>query len=186
VTEEQRLAKRPDISWFPDAVDWGDPDDILGIQLIPKCGGYLVVEKLSLLRPGKPWFETRVYKLLADAAPDGTVQLWDPILRRHLVSNWKQMLAEDFALKLPPKGTNPETVLESDGKRRRRKKLVQKALKSDGIEEGDGQLSKSGKGRRGRPKGSKNRSKEVVAAERSEKRALTAKKKTARVKKNGR
>lgn len=170
-------ARKPDISHLESAIDWNAPDEPGGVRFLPTVGSYVVCERPSLLLPGKPWFETRVFRLTAAPEADGRVVLWDPLRHRHVILNWIQGLLEGFDWRLPPRGVNPATLLESDGKRRRRVKQVAKALRAeDLVDDGEGgTIPRVEKKRRGRPPGSKNRPAEERAAASAERAAKLTK-----------
>lgn len=169
----RREAQRPDISWMDDAIDWGEEGELP--KFLPKKGDYVVIERFLTTFPGKPWLDTRVYRITEDPDPvTGTLRLSDPVRQQQAMSNWKRGIIEGFTFKRPPKGRNPETVFESTGAVRRRRRVVaEPAPKPVAPTTGE-------KRGRGRPKGSKNRDKETIAAEKAARREERAAKRARR------
>lgn len=150
VLEARRYATKPNISWLKPAVET-TPE---GAKFLPVKGGYLVMERVNCLLEDKPWLDTKVYRLLTDPLPDGNVRLLDCSEQHNALLNWKTAVQYGFDLRIPPPGRNPELLFESGGKRRRKKKFVEAAVKAD--EDKAAQLDQP-KRKRGRPKGSKNK-----------------------------
>lgn len=164
VRRARRSALRPDIDWLDDAIDWS-ANTPSGVDFIPRKDQYVVIERQCISMPTIGWLDTRVYRLIEDPAPNGNLKLWDPIKQQMALSNWKTGIAtHGFIFKLPPKGVNPETLLESSGKIRRRKRVAPAPPPPQRDENGN-IVPK----RRGRPPGTKNRSKEVILAEKAAK-----------------
>lgn len=161
-------ANKPDISWLDDAIDW-DSDSPSGVGFLLKKNDYVVIERRALQLPGSPWLDTRVYYLTADPAENGNLKLQDPARQQMAQSNWKVGLLKGFQFRRPPPGTNPETLIDANGKIQRRKRL--KVIMASAVV--DPNVPKRG---RGRPKGIKNRPKEIIEAEKAERRAEQDKK----------
>jgi hypothetical protein len=168
----RRQAQRPDISWMEDAIDWDTADELP--TFLPKKGDYVIIERYITCLPGKPWLDTRVYLMKEDAYPDGSLRLSDPVRQQQCMNNWKRGIIEGFSFKRPPKGRNPETVFESTGQVRRKRKVVAElAQKPAAPTTGE-------KRGRGRPKGSKNRDKATITAEKTARREERAAKRARR------
>lgn len=149
--ESRRTANRPDVSWLRDA--------IVDNKFIPKKNDYLVVERRLILNDDNAWLDTKTYRLLKDPTIDGNVHMFDCIKKQHAQLNWIEGLKYGFVFKLPPPGRNPETLFESDGRRKRKRKFVNAVAKPQPIPTFDEQGNVV-KRKRGRPKGSKNKPKE--------------------------
>lgn len=160
VRRAKREAAKPDIDWMEDAIDWDAPTPS-GVGFPLKKGDYVIIERPATCLPEFGWLDTRVYRLTHDPAEDGTLKLWDPVRQHQAYSNWKQGILDGAKFKRPPRGVNPERVLEGTGKVRRRRKVAAPAAPVD---------PNAPKRGRGRPKGSKNRPKEVIEAEKAAKR----------------
>lgn len=183
---------RPDISWLDDAVDW-DAKTSSGVNFVLKKGDYVVIERYCLALATKPWLDTRVYRLMADPKDDGELSLWDPVNDQQASSNWKVGLVEGFQFRIPPRGRNPETLFETKGGRRRRSIVRAErprvydesldALRVARKEECSRDSAPAGATepkKRGRPAGSTNRPKEVIEAEKAERRRLIEERRAAR------
>lgn len=162
-------ARKPDISPLRSAID---PDG----NFIPRKGDYVVIERRRAHFAGHAWLDTRVYRLAEAPASNGDLTLWDPVRMQHARSNWKVGLDMGFDFRLPPAGRNPETCLESGGKRRKRKKVL--ADKPVPVTTANTDGKKRG---RGRPPGAKNRPKDVIQAEKKARLEERRAKKAARV-----
>jgi hypothetical protein len=148
-------ARKPDISALRSAVVEGN--------FILKKGDYVVIERRRAHFVNQAWLDTRVYRILEEPAVNGDLKLWDPIRMQHARSNWKVGSTLGFDFRLPPSGRNPETCLESGGARRKRKKLLTDKPKL--VPTQVMSLDAPEQRRRGRPKGTKNRPRDVVQAE---------------------
>lgn len=130
--------KKPDISGLQDAIAQGVLQFGVGDQLI--------IERLSLVSPGK-WFDTNLYKVLEFSEITGELALWDVERKHHAKSNIYQGLMRGYKFKIPVakpvvnEATDEEAIYEAP--------VVDPAVKRG----------------RGRPPGSKNRDKEVIKAE---------------------
>jgi hypothetical protein len=162
-------ARKPDISSLRSAID---PNG----DFIPRKGDYVVIERRQAHFANNAWLDTRVYRLTKDPAPNGDLTLWDPVRMQCAFSNWLVGRELNFDFRLPPAGRNPETCLESGGKRRKKKKLL--GDKPAPVPSATPDGKKRG---RGRPPGAKNRPKDVVQAEKKARQEERRAKKAARV-----
>lgn len=163
--EAKRVASRPDISSLEDAFEPGFD----GVPL-PKftVGGKIVLERYATTLPKRQWLSTNTYIVEDINYETGTLKLWDPSLQRFELSNWRTALSKHgFVYKLAPAHG---VVGKKRGRGRPRKNpFVPPAPKAEGV--APGPEDKKG---RGRPKGSKNRSKEEIAKDRQVKAAARA------------
>ena len=151
-----REARRPNIDWLEDAVIVSDG---LPVRLF-EVGDRLVIERRAgdVLR-GAPWLDTQTYQVLSIDDETGLLHLWNKELCQHGWGNYITGPSRGDVYKLAP---NTKSAF-SKKKRGRPKKHPEKPAAAP-LPDGE-------KKRRGRPKGSKNRSKETIKAERDELRA---------------
>lgn len=170
--EAARLATRPNIDDLVDAV----VKDDLGRQiLLARPGEKLIVERFATILPGRPWLDTKTYTVQSVDEATGRVHLWDDELQRTALTDYIGGTKVGYRFKLPTKG---RPVVASKRKRGRPKKVVTNLPATPTpaaapTTNPDGTPVKRG---RGRPKGAKNRPKDVIVAEKK----LKAAKKTAR------
>lgn len=155
-----------DISTLPDAIADG------ALRVGP--GDRIVIERRAAFLPGRPYLDTKTYRIKR-VDPNGDMSLWDESLNQWAMDNWKTGPMKGQVYKLPTVGTSVSTKR----KRGRPRKNPVDAPKPT-VAGPDGAPVKRG---RGRPKGSKNRAKEVIRAEKAEKRRLRAAKVAKRTKK---
>jgi hypothetical protein len=163
--EAARIANRPVIDDLPDAVT----RDAMGrLVLLARPGDKLVVERFATVLPGKPWLDTKTYTVHSIDEATGRVHLWDDELQRVALTDYIGGTKVGYRFKLPIKG---RPVVASKKKRGRPRKIQPITTPADTSTTAT-ETSK----RRGRPKGSKNRSKEEIRTEKT----LKAAKKRAR------
>lgn len=155
--------RKPEIGHLPDAIVGGQPQF--------SAGDSIVVERHSGFLPGKPYLDTKTYRVLRLDEFTGRMHLFDEALDQNAIMNWKEGILHGTVFKLPL-GRLPIT---SKGKRGRPRKnpLPLPTPIVDGVP-----LPK--KPGRGRPKGSKNRPGEVIRAEKAAAKAKRAAKKRKR------
>jgi hypothetical protein len=148
--EERRLARKPPIDHLPEAVHVTDD-----YQLIPlfDVGDRIVAERYLGEDTDSGWFDTRILKVLSIEDETGVVKCWDEEWKQFAVTGFKH---PNIILKLAPAYGNPFAAPK--------KKAPVPAVNPSSSAPG---AAKKG---RGRPKGSKNRSKDVVAAEKQARR----------------
>ena len=155
--ERARLASKPVLDLLEDAVEL-DEGGIPIFTVAP--GDKVVVERYATILRGSPWLDTKVYTVESIDGVTGTLRLWDDEEKCHAATNYITGLAAGFKFKVPPaKGGMPS----SQRRRGRPRKLPQPGAPEQDRPLGpDGEPVKRG---RGRPPGTKNRPREVVAAE---------------------
>jgi len=163
--EAARIANRPVIDDLPDAVT---RDPMGRLVLLARPGDKLVVERFATVLPGKPWLDTKTYTVHSIDEATGRVHLWDDELQRVALTDYIGGTKVGYRFKLPIKG---RPVVASKKKRGRPRK-VQPITTPTSTSPAATETPK----RRGRPKGSKNRSKEEIRSEKT----LKAAKKRAR------
>lgn len=167
-TDGDRTARRPDISWLEDAVTVNSDGSV---YLHFDVGARIVIERYALTIPGNPWLDTQTYVVQSIDPASGVLQLWNPDLYQSALTNFKLGLQHGFKFKLAP------TRGASIGKKRRgRPRTKPEAPK---VEKPEGEKKKG----RGRPKGIKNRPKEVIVEEKKAKAAEASAKRARRARK---
>lgn len=150
----KKPVNKPDISGLPDGVVDGRP--------IFCKGDKIVIERRVGMFPDHPYLDTRAYHVNSVDMVTGRMELFDETLMQHARDNWIEGLKIGQVYKLT---TN---VRADVGKRKRgrpRKNPAAPAVAPAVPGE---------KKKRGRPAGSKNRSKDVIAEERRVKKAAKA------------
>jgi hypothetical protein len=151
---------KPDISHLEDAI-WSDGTTTV---FIPQPGDRVVIERPSSLSPGNHWLDTKIYVVQDINDETGVLKLWDPELLQFAMSNFLTGPARGLVFKVPVDGSTL-------GMKRKRGRPRKNHTGKSGQNQTMGNAPK----KRGRPKGSKNRPKEVIRAERL---AATAVKRT--------
>lgn len=155
--------KKPNIDALKDAVvflDDGTP------TFVPQPGERVIIERYTSLLPGRPWLDTRVYMVRGVDPETGHLDLWDEETQHWVSSNFADGLRNGYKFKCQP--------LHGRGipkKRHRRTKEERETAKLEALE----RKAKSKK-TRGRPKGSKNRDKATIQAEKIERAKVRAEK----------
>jgi len=161
--EQRRLGRRPDISGLSPAVvkDPGTGD------MVPlfDVGDRIIVERFTDLLDGCPWLDTRLLHVINIDDDTGVVHCLDPEFNHHTFVGFKHPL-QNF--RLPARHGNPF-----------RAPAVTREVTT--VEVGGNQPEPGKKRGRGRPKGSKNRPKEVVQAEKQARRASVRKRRSKRL-----
>jgi hypothetical protein len=164
--EAAKAANKPMIDHLPDAVE----TDEMGLPtLLAEPGDKIIIERVATVLSHKPWLDTKTYTIESIDAATGNLALWDDDLHRSATSNFVQGIKVGYRFKLP----TSKGLCIGHKKRGRPKK------NPTGIPEEPkpvllGPDGKPVAKRRGRPPGTKNRSREVIMAE---KRAKLEKKK---------
>jgi hypothetical protein len=146
---------KPDISRLPDAI-------VGGIAQF-KVGDKIVIERYSSFLKGKPYLDTKTYKVVRLDEFTGRIHLFDEQLDQNAIMNWKESLKFGTVFKL----AMGHAVSTKKKRGRPRKNPIGEVVeeKPEGEKRG-----------RGRPKGAKNRSKEEIKAEKEAKKAARVKK----------
>lgn len=105
ILEAQSAAHRaeeskPDISDLEDAVI-ENPDG--SYHFVPDVGASVVIDRNSVMLPGNPWLDTRVYRVLAVNQTTGDLRLYNDDLRQHAMSNFITGMKNGFTFKIPTK-----------------------------------------------------------------------------------
>jgi len=143
---------RPDISHLDLAVD---VDDAGNVTFIPEVGQKVVIERVTSLLPTRTWLDTSVYTVKDIDPETGALTLYSEELGQWGYSNFMEGLLMGYSFRLPPK-RGPVIP-----RRTRLKKAVREELRTLEVPERTPGVKKG----RGRPKGSKNRPRAVVKAE---------------------
>lgn len=174
---QEKSRSAPDIGTLADAIEIG-PDGKPMLMVAP--GEKITIERWMTCPDGrKIWLDTDTYKLVSVNQETGNMTLLNEGVRNHAMSNFITGPARGYRFKLTDKHGNV-------GKRRRGrpKKHHWEFDEPVKAEQPSGEKKK-----RGRPKGSKNRDKASIAADkeaRNRKRAEKFAKRKARAKKTGR
>lgn len=153
--EKARLANRPMIDHLPDAVE---KDELGRLVLSAKPGEKLIVERWATLLKGRPWLDTKTYTIISIDEASGKVQLWDDDLQRNAFTNYITGTTAGFRFKLQ---TRKGMQIGKKKRGRPRKNPTDAPVVTPPQD--------AGPKRRGRPAGSKNRDREIIAAEKSAK-----------------
>jgi hypothetical protein len=153
---------KPDISRLPNAIVDGKP--------IFVAGDKIVIERYAGCLIGNPYLDTRTYRVQKVELETGKIWLWDETFQQHAMDNWKRGSEIGQVYKLA-NGLRAAVGQKKRGRPRKNPIEVPKPVElgSDG---------KPIKKKRGRPAGSKNRPKEEIKAEKTEKAKLRAAKVT--------
>lgn len=148
VREQRRLSRKPSIDHLKDGVTHSMVDGFIPLFDV---GDRIVVERHSLLLPGNPWLDTRVYIVKDIDDEKGLAHCWDEELQHYACMTFVQPDVQ--RIKLAPKKGNPFRAPKgrADGK----------PLQNSSLSQGESAPKKG----RGRPKGSKNRPKEEIRKE---------------------
>lgn len=150
----RKVVNKPDISGLPDGIVGGMPAF--------KDGDKIVVERYVMFLAGKPYLDTKTYRVLSVDAFTGKVALFDEALSQHALINWKAGLTNGSQVIKLAVGKVDVSTKKKRG-RPRKNPVAPKEEAPQGEKRG-----------RGRPKGAKNRAKEVIKAEKEEKKARRA------------
>jgi hypothetical protein len=142
---------KPDISRLPDAI-------VGGVAQFSE-GDKIVIERYSSFLRGKPYLDTKTYRVVRHDEFTGRLHLFDEQLEQNAIMNWKEGIRFGTVFKL---ATGKVNVSTKKKRGRPRKNPV------EDVAPVDPNAPKRG---RGRPKGAKNRSKEEIKAEKEAKKA---------------
>lgn len=159
----KRLNSRPDISNLPNGIG----RDGMPI-FVP--GDKIVIERYASFLRGNPYLDTRTYRVQKVDLVTGKLHLWDESLDQYALDNWKHGLKIGQIYKL-----SLGRLVSSKKKRGRpRKEPVAPPTTPQNTPDDGTIVVKRG---RGRPKGVKNRSKDLIRAEKREAADIRAAKK---------
>lgn len=145
-----RSAQKPNIDYLEDAIIETEEH---GFVFLSTEGDGLIIQF------PQNWRDTTYYIVRRIDYETGAVALWNPQRKQWAGTNFFDAKRFDLVVKIPPEGASHLRMALALGQRKRgrpRKNPVEAATAEP--------VEKSGRGR-GRPKGSKNRPKEVIAAE---------------------
>lgn len=142
---------KPDISRLPDAI-------VGGVAQFRE-GDKIVIERYSSFLKGKPYLDTKTYRVVRLDEFTGRIHLFDEQLDQNAIMNWRESLKFGTVFKLATGKVNVSTK-KKRGRPRKNPIGVEETPKPEGEKRG-----------RGRPKGAKNRSKEEIKAEKEAKKA---------------
>lgn len=172
--EDKPQRKRPYISHLPSAVR----DDG---TFIPGIGEKVVIEKVSQLIKGiSHWLDTSLYTVLSMDSSTGNLKLWNEDCGGFLKINYMRALEAGYSFRIPPKKgpfikrrtRSREDFPEAGGRINVVREEAPKASIAPVII-----AQPDAPRKRGRPKGVKNRPKDVIALEKSERKAIRAERK---------
>jgi hypothetical protein len=147
---------KPDISRLPDAI-------VGGVAQFSE-GDKIVIERYSSFLRGKPYLDTKTYRVVRLDEFTGRIHLFDEQLDQNAIMNWKESLKFGTVFKLAV-GKVDVSTKKKRGRPRKNPVDFPAEVKPEGEKRG-----------RGRPKGAKNRDKETIATEKAERKAARAKK----------
>lgn len=148
-----KASNKPDISRLPDAV-------VGGIAQFRE-GDKIVIERYSSFLAGRPYLDTKTYRVVRHDEFTGRLHLFDEMLEQNAIMNWKEGLRHGTVFKL---AVGKVDISTKKKRGRPRKNPVEAPVEKPAGE----------KRGRGRPKGAKNRPKEVIAEEKAVKKAARA------------
>lgn len=143
---------RPDITRLPDAFE-------LDLEGRPqprfRAGDDIIIERHSIVLPSRPWLSTDTFMVQDIDQETGHMRLWHRGLQQYDMSNYVTgILKHGIVYKL---ARGNESVKRKRGRPRK--------IKVDAQVSSEKPPEDASKRSRGRPKGSKNRPKEVIAEE---------------------
>ncbi len=150
VSEERRLSKKPNIDHLENGVTWVNE---LGVVPLFGVGDRIIAERHLSILDDHRWLDTRIYIVQSIDDDLGVVHCQDEEQRHYACVGFKHPYTK---IKLVPKRGNPWKASK-----------IEKPRQIDGVSQGDSAKKKG----RGRPKGSKNRDRETIKAEKAAKRA---------------
>lgn len=153
--ELEREARKPDISWLDDAI--AVLEDGTSVPLFD-VGDTIVIERYATLLKSCPWLDTQTFEVTAIDDDTGVIKLWSHVLKQQAMNNFITGPKNGCVFKLPPARGS------IDGKKRGRRPAPRIDQPMTAPPAG-GETKRKG---RGRPKGSKNRDREIIAAEKAE------------------
>lgn len=159
--ERARLANKPIIDHLDDAFEGTGKDRTF---VVPR-GEKVIVERVATVLSGTPWLDTKVYTVISIDGVTGNVTLRDEEAEHNTLVNYLVGPERGYKFKIPP-GRKAISLARKRG-RPKKNKVVGAPESSKPIVVGpDGQPIKK---RRGRPAGSKNRTRDVIMAEKAAK-----------------
>jgi hypothetical protein len=146
----------PTIDHLPDAVI---KDPMGRLVLLAGPGDKLVIERVASILTHKPWLDTKTYTVESVEESTGIVHLWDEDLYRNSSTNYITGISSGYRFKLATaKGA-------SIGQRKRGRPRKNPTTPTTPTP------TNTTPKKRGRPKGAKNRPKDVIKTEKAAKRS---------------
>lgn len=159
--EKARNAAKPVIDHLPDAVgtdELGNPTFLAG------AGDRVIIERVATVLNNKPWLDTKTYVVNSVDCATGELRLWDTDAARDTVSNYIDGISRGYRFKLPTR-RDMEIGKRKRGRPKKNPTGIPEQAKPVELDaEGKPVIKK-----RGRPKGSKNRDKAIIKAEKKAK-----------------
>ena len=152
---KDRSASRPDISKLPSGIG---PD---GIPTFVR-GDKVVIERYSGVLKGHPYLDTRTYVIQNVDTVTGKITMYDAAQGQFATDNWKAGLQNGNVYKLAKNTTIDLSSKRKRGRPRKNPDAPTNVAKPAPILDANGMPVIK---KRGRPAGSKNRSKEVIINE---------------------
>lgn len=160
VLGSSKPVNKPDISSLPDAFSGGLP--------LFHEGDKIVVERYAAFLKGKPYLDTKTFRVERIDIATGRMHLFDEGTEQNAIMNWHSSVTAGNVFKLA-RGKVDITTKRKRGRPKKASSSVEAEAKPAGEKRG-----------RGRPKGVKNRDKEIIAAEKIEKAARRTKRAAAK------
>jgi len=153
---EEAAASKPDISRLKPAIVDGWPVFVEGDKII--------IERYCTLIKGRPYLDTITYRVMKVDLVTGKVNLFNEELRHHAMDNWRHGIRWGYVYKFAPEKGVSVTLLK--GMRKRGRPCKEKVDEMQDEQSVDPNAPRRG---RGRPKGSKNRDRSEIIAEKNSK-----------------
>lgn len=135
--------------------------------LVPEVGDNIVIERTATVIEGAPWLDTTIYKIVKVDDETGVITLWDAEKSHNVLDNFRiGYRSGSRVYKVPPV--------------RGKWDAPPPKARINPITTTNPEDPNAPKRKRGRPPGTKNRSKEVIAAEKTEREAIKRAKRAAR------
>lgn len=159
--EQARVASKPVIDHLPDAVG---TDELGNTVFLGKTGDKVIIERVATVLNHKPWLDTKTYIVTSVDPASGELRLMDTDFHRDAISNFITGIQRGYRFKLP---TRKDMVIGKRKRGRPKKNPTDIPTAAPPVMlDPNGQPIKK---KRGRPKGSKNRDKETIRAEKKAK-----------------
>lgn len=157
--QKDRAVSKPDISKLPNGI---------GADGIPTFvrGDKIVIERYSGLLKGHPYIDTRTYVIQSIDVVTGKVTMYDAAQGQFATDNWKSGLKNGNVYKLAKNTTIDLSSKRKRGRPRKNPDAPTNSAKPTPTLDPNGMPIVK---RRGRPAGSKNRPKDVIANEKKAK-----------------
>jgi len=98
--DQKRIESKPNIDDLEDAVI-ENPNG--SYHFVPSVGTQVVIDRTSVMLPGNPWLDTRIYKVIDVNQTTGDLKLYNEDLRQYALSNFIVGKKNGFSFKIPAK-----------------------------------------------------------------------------------